>query len=196
MSFSVFLLPQRQQCLQSWSRGCSSRSNLSSLVLAMSSEIHGHTAHLFVCLSRCAPGSSVLEAAIQQPNVEHIEGPEYTDGAALDRHFGTIAGTLKTATDVLKEIAQARVPRLACMSLAWFQQQGWQLDVVHSSIAVNACAKCGQWVKALKVLSSMARERIDKHTITCSAAISACEKGGRWGEALAIWEAWRGRGSI
>merc|ERR1712061_460238 len=50
----------------------------------------------------------------------------------------------------------------------------------------SACEKGGVWGEALALLGSMARDRIDRNTITYSAAISACEKGGVWGEALVL----------
>ena len=49
------------------------------------------------------------------------------------------------------------------------------------ALRISPCEKGVMWRQPSALLSSMARERIDKETITCNAAISACEKGGMCG---------------
>ena len=59
-------------------------------------------------------------------------------------------------------------------------------NVISCNAAISACEKHSEWVKALELLSRMAKDKVETNTITYNAAISACEKGGQLSKALEL----------
>ncbi|CAK0875790.1 unnamed protein product, partial [Prorocentrum cordatum] len=51
---------------------------------------------------------------------------------------------------------------------------------------VDACAKSGQWQRALALLSEIREVKLEANVISYSCGISSCEKGEQWQHALAL----------
>ena len=60
--------------------------------------------------------------------------------------------------------------------------------MISYNAAISACGACGEWHKALEILTGMRSpgSTVKPDVISYSAAITACEKGGEWQRALGV----------
>ena len=72
---------------------------------------------------------------------------------------------------------------------------GVALNTFTFNAAISACAKGGEWQKALDLVDELKQQRgLEPDVITYTAAISACAKGGQWLTALELLDELKHRG--
>ncbi|CAK0844750.1 unnamed protein product [Prorocentrum cordatum] len=65
-------------------------------------------------------------------------------------------------------------------------------NVIFSyNAGISACEKCGQWQRALAMLTEMREAKLEPDVVSYSAVISACEKDTHWQFAFALLSAMR-----
>ena len=64
--------------------------------------------------------------------------------------------------------------------------EGLSPNVVCYNAAAHACARSGQWQRALGLLAEMVAAGLRPNVNTFSAAVAACGNAGQWERALAL----------
>uniref|UniRef100_A0A7S4RN41 Pentacotripeptide-repeat region of PRORP domain-containing protein n=1 Tax=Alexandrium monilatum TaxID=311494 RepID=A0A7S4RN41_9DINO len=103
---------------------------------------------------------------------------------AVSPAFRAWAETPRAASAAFMGLAEGRRPGVMMLLLSCMRDQ--RIEVSYSA-AISACAKAGEWRRAVMLHDDLLTRGGTPHVVSCSAAISACGAGGQWRRVLQLF---------
>uniref|UniRef100_A0A7S4VLP5 Pentacotripeptide-repeat region of PRORP domain-containing protein n=1 Tax=Alexandrium monilatum TaxID=311494 RepID=A0A7S4VLP5_9DINO len=102
---------------------------------------------------------------------------------AVSPAFRAWAETPRAASAAFMGLAEGRRPGVMMLLLSCMRDQ--RIEVSYSA-AISACAKAGEWRRAVMLHDDLLTRGGTPHVVSCTVAISACGKAGQWQRALLV----------